>query len=117
MRNTVNTGPTPEVAGSAVETRVVDRRRDRYDAYVGRPSKWGNPYVVGRDGARGECVQRFQEWLQLRPELIAAAKRELRGKVLGCYCAPQGGVGPDDPLVCHGQILARAARGDYDPHG
>lgn len=116
MRNTINTQLTPRPGGAADATLVVDRRRDHFDVYIGRPSKWGNPYVVGRDGARDECVQHFQEWLQRRPELIAAAKRELRGKVLGCYCAPQGGVGADDPLVCHGQILARAARGDYDSH-
>src|ERR1700674_4289922 len=24
--------------------------------YVGRPSKWGNPFVIGRDGARDEVV-------------------------------------------------------------
>lgn len=99
---------------STGETRVVSRRRDRYDVYIGRPSKWGNPFVVGEHGDPLDCVNRFREWLLQRPDLIAAAKRELRGKVLGCYCARQGGVGPDDPPVCHGQILARAARGDYD---
>jgi hypothetical protein len=96
------------------ETRVVNRRRDRYDVYIGRPSFWGNPFVVGSQGDRGECVRLYEAWLRQHPDVIEAAKRELRGKVLGCYCARKGGVGPDDPLVCHGQILARAARGDYD---
>lgn len=98
------------------ETRVVNLRRDRYEVYIGRGrgSKWGNPFLVGVDGERRECVRKFEAWLREQPDAIEAAKLELLGKVLGCFCARKGGVGPDDPLVCHGQILARAARGDYD---
>ncbi|MHB8407807.1 MAG: DUF4326 domain-containing protein [Acidiferrobacterales bacterium] len=31
-----------------------------YDVYVGRPSKWGNPFVVGRDGSRSEVIQKYR---------------------------------------------------------
>lgn len=30
--------------------RTVHCRKERYHAYIGRPTKWGNPYVVGRHG-------------------------------------------------------------------
>jgi hypothetical protein len=36
-------------------------------------------------------------------DLVATAKRELRGKVLGCWCAP---------LPCHGHVLACIADAD-----
>lgn len=57
--------------------------------YVGRPSKWGNPYVVGKDVKNNkEACERFHDYLEAHPELKEAAKRELRGKDLMCWCAP-----------------------------
>ncbi len=68
--------------------------------YIGRPSKWGNPFVVGKHGARGECIAHYREWIKTQPQLQADAKRELRGKVLVCFCKP---------LACHGDVLAEIA--------
>ena len=65
-----------------------------------RPSKWGNPYVIGKDGTRGEVIAQYRDYLAQRPALAAAAKRELRGKDLICCCAP---------LACHGDILLEIA--------
>lgn len=81
--------------------RVVHCRRDDYDVYVGRPSKWGNPFVIGYDGTRAEVIAQYEAWIKTQPELMAALP-ELKGKVLGCYCAP---------LPCHGDVLARLANG------
>jgi hypothetical protein len=44
-------------------TRVVHCRREKYDVYIGRPSKWGNPFVVGRDGNRLEVIKKYRLWL------------------------------------------------------
>lgn len=68
--------------------------------YVGRPSKFGNPFVVGKDGDRNECVEKFRDYLKAQPELLAAARSELRGKDLVCFCAPQR---------CHAEILIEVA--------
>lgn len=68
--------------------------------YIGRPSKWGNPFVVGKDGERGECVMLYEDYLMSHPELIKAAQEELRGKSLVCWCAPR---------ACHGDILMKVA--------
>ncbi|HTZ62688.1 MAG TPA: DUF4326 domain-containing protein [Solirubrobacteraceae bacterium] len=81
------------------EPRAVHCRRERHHVYIGRPSKWGNPFVVGRDGARGECVELYEQWLRENAELMAALP-ELRGLVLGCWCAPR---------ACHGDVLVRLA--------
>lgn len=67
--------------------------------YIGRPSKFGNPYQIGPDGNRAEVLAKYEIWLRNQPHLMAALP-ELRGKVLGCYCKP---------LRCHGDILARLA--------
>ena len=34
-------------------TRVVNCRKDSYDIYIGRPSLWGNPFEIGKDGMNG----------------------------------------------------------------
>lgn len=68
--------------------------------YVGRPSVFGNPFVIGRDGSRNEVIRKYEAWLLDRPALVARAKRELRGKSLVCWCAPQR---------CHAHVLMRVA--------
>lgn len=65
---------------------------------IDRMSKWGNPFVLGRDGDRDTVIGRYQECLPSQPSLLAAVG-ELRGKAFGCWCAP---------LRCHGEILAAA---------
>lgn len=80
---------------------VVHYKRDRYNVYIGRPSKWGNPFSIGKDGDRAEVIAKHREWLQHQPKLLQAIKDgELTGKVLGCWCAP---------LPCHGDTLAELA--------
>jgi hypothetical protein len=86
---------TPAVV--PVRPRVVHCKRAAYDVYIGRPSVWGNPYVIGRDGDRATVIRKYRDMIQGRPALLARAKRELAGKTLGCYCAPQ---------ACHGDVLA-----------
>lgn len=81
---------------------VVHCKRQPYDVYIGRPSKWGNPFVIGADGTRGEVIAKYEAWA-LKKGLKEQAQRELRGKVLGCWCSP---------MPCHGDVLARWARGD-----
>jgi len=79
--------------------KVVHCKRARYDVYIGRPGKWGNPFQIGRDGTRAQVIARYERWLATQPELLAALP-ELAGKTLGCWCAPR---------ACHGEVLARLA--------
>lgn len=66
------------------------------DVFIGRPSKWGNPFVIGKDGDRAEVIAKYRAWIATQPHLLAALP-ELRGKRLACFCAPQ---------ACHGDVLA-----------
>lgn len=81
--------------------------------YVGRPSKWGNPYthlggIMEGDRARvllhvptrDLAVEAYETWVRQQPDLLAALD-ELRGKVLGCWCAP---------LPCHADVLVKLLR-------
>lgn len=84
---------------------VLNKRRATWDAcavgvYIGRGSKWGNPYRIGRDGTRADVLALYRLHLAARPDLVAAARAELRGRDLVCFCAP---------LACHGDILNEVA--------
>lgn len=86
---------------------VLNRRHDEIppDAvYVGRPSKWGNPFIVGVDGDRNGCLVQYEEWLMNNPQLLMQFE-ELRGKTLVCWCTP---------LPCHAHILMRFLDIDVD---
>lgn len=82
-------------------TTVVHCKKAPYDIYIGRPSKWGNPFVIGQDGTRAEVIEKYKEWFWKQPELVKAIP-ELKGKVLGCWCSPG---------KCHGDFLAEVANG------
>lgn len=76
---------------------VVHCKREPFDVYIGRPGPWGNPFVVGKDGTRDEVIEKFRRWVTTeRLDLFWRAQRELGGKTLGCWCAPQ---------ACHGDVL------------
>ena len=77
--------------------------------YVGRPTKWGNPYshlesqvTVVKVATREEAVEKFRTLLLDSPTLVERAKAELKGKDLVCWCAP---------LSCHADILLEVANG------
>jgi hypothetical protein len=84
--------------------------------YVGRHSdpsigKWGNPFTHESSylaailvSTREEAVERYRNYIIQRSDLMAALP-ELRGKVLGCWCAPK---------PCHAYILAELAD-KFDP--
>jgi len=78
-------------------TEVVNARNSDYDVLIARPSKWGNPFIVGRDGNREQVIKMYEVHLRRRPDLLASLP-ELVGKRLGCYCKP---------LPCHGDVLIR----------
>lgn len=85
-------------------TSVVHCRRDEYDVYIGRPSKWGNPFQVGVHGTRRQVIDMYREWILTQP-LLLASMEELRGKVLGCWCKPSD---------CHGDVLVELCDGKMD---
>lgn len=79
---------------------VVHCKKEPYDIFIGRGSKWGNPFIIGIDGTREEVCQKYRIWIKTQQHLLDSLY-ELEGKILGCYC--------DKKFVskglCHGCIL------------
>jgi hypothetical protein len=93
--------PAPDERDGVTTTVVnLNRANGRYTRYIGRPSEWGNPFVIGRDGTRDEVCDKYEALVRARPDMMARIKAELKGQVLGCYCKPQR---------CHGDTLAKIA--------
>jgi len=73
---------------------------------VDRTTKWGNPFIVSYahepswNMSREESIQSYEKYLKSRPSLVSAAKSELRGHDLICWCSP---------LPCHADILIEIA--------
>jgi Domain of unknown function (DUF4326) len=85
-------------------TTVVHCQRDPYDVYIGRPSRWGNPFYIGTHGTRLEVIQKYADWIATQPDLLRDLV-SLRNKRLGCWCAPE---------PCHGDVLAILADTLYE---
>jgi len=95
-------------------TKVVHCKRERYDVYIGRGPGciWGNPFSH-KDGTlakhkvdtREEAVEKYREYILNKPELLECLE-ELKGKVLGCWCAGKVPLTENDkPFRCHGQVI------------
>lgn len=82
-------------------TTVVNIKTDKkFDVYIGRPSKFGNPYRIGKGQTRSEVLLAYSVYFEVRmnkDDDFRKAVEALRGKTLGCYCKPQ---------PCHGDVIA-----------
>ncbi len=77
------------------KTTVVNINNSEHQVYIGRPSKYGNPFRIGKDGTRLEVITKFKAWLLGNKKLMNDIM-ELDGKILGCHCKPKR---------CHGDVL------------
>lgn len=87
--------------------------------YVGRPTKWGNPFPVGsavntkgcthtifvRDSATSVAL--FRLWVWANDLNRIQAVEELRGKDLACWCPLEDEYGNRVP--CHADVLLELA--------
>ena len=91
-----------------MKTTVVHCKKANFDVYIGRPSKWGNPFshVKGTKATflcidRNEAVASYRKWITKGDgKHLLQDLHQLKGKILGCWCKPQS---------CHGDVLAELA--------
>lgn len=84
-------------------TTIVNKyHKVSYDIYIGRPSKWSNPFshlenttAKYKVATREEAIEKYKEYIMTQPQLLACLW-ELKNKTLCCYCAPK---------LCHGNVL------------
>lgn len=79
--------------------KVVHCKKEQFDIYIGRPTKWGNPFSIGKDGTREEVIKKYENYLLGNTDLMNSL-HELKNKTLGCWCKPKD---------CHGDILLKYA--------
>lgn len=78
--------------------------------YVGRPTKWGNPYTVGMFGDRESVIAYFRKFAACDNQGgrdLREAIEELRGKDLACWCPLVDKHGNRVP--CHADVLLELA--------
>ncbi|HZF92039.1 DUF4326 domain-containing protein [Streptomyces sp.] len=117
-----------QIALDTQPRRIQRRRTKGWRApagarYVGRGTRWGNPYLVQQCGptyavidsrtqgvvyggrheheARRVAVDWYGSWAASQSGLAAAARRQLAGRDLMCWCPP------DQP--CHADVLLELA--------
>lgn len=83
-----------------MKTKVVNKKKEPFDVYIGRGSKWGNPFPVLNYSKeeRDRVCDEYEKWFWTT-DLINDI-HELKGKTLGCFCKPKR---------CHGDFLAKLA--------
>lgn len=80
--------------------KVLNKRKSfpKGAIYVGRPSKWGNPFKISPSLSREEAIKQYRKYLY-ESGLINDI-HELEGKDLVCWCSP---------LPCHADVLLELA--------
>lgn len=78
------------------KTTVVNIRKSGHDIYIGRGSKWGNPFYMPNESHRAYVIDLYEDYARdtfTREDLLP-----LVGKRLGCFCKPK---------ICHGDVLVK----------
>lgn len=90
------------------EPKRVQRKRTKgwkmplNTVYVGRPSKWGNPYPMMSKVNRFAIILAYEEWLRKKLVGNPAFLDELKGKDLACWCSLD--------KSCHADVLLTILR-------
>jgi len=66
--------------------------------YIGRPSKWGNPFKVSECGLE-KSLELYEKWLEKKLKEDPSFLEPLRGKDLVCFCSLSS--------PCHGDVIIK----------
>lgn len=67
--------------------------------YVGRPTRWGNPFQITPETNREEAVELYSRFISSLEKIWI--RKDLRGKNLACFCPLN--------VACHADILLKIA--------
>lgn len=106
-RKQVEAGETV-VANIMVDKQLIAwAKKNKLYRKIGRPTRWGNPFVLGKHGDRPTCIANYQKYFLEKKELHEQLD-DLKQKVLGCYCYPES---------CHGHVLVKFLKTRPKTHG
>jgi hypothetical protein len=98
---------TPPIMPSRIQWRRSRAGRQPVNrTYIGRPTKWGNPYKIGtghRTAKEAVTLYRRDLIAGSLPVTIDDVRRELNGKDLVCWCKLDA--------LCHADVLLGFANG------
>lgn len=85
---------------------VVNKNKSTFDVYIGRGSKWGNPYPINleKGHSREVVIELYKTWIGTMIDcnrITIDDLLSLDGKRLGCYCKPK---------PCHGDVLVELVK-------
>ena len=94
--------------------KIVNLKNEKYDVYIGRGSKWGNPYshleeskAQYKTKTRAEAINRYEDWIRNGDgKYLLEHLSELENKTLGCFCKPKS---------CHGDVLIKLITEKQNP--
>ena len=78
---------------------------------IDRRSEWGNPYKPKGNSIDKvyTCIQKYAQWLDSRHYLKKRIPKELKGKVLACWCKKDRKGISAALQPCHGDVLSAIA--------
>ena len=84
-------------------SRAAGWRMPAHTRKVDRSTPWGNPFRVGDRGipTTVAAIRKYRAWLAVHPQVRRAAREQLAGWNLACWCPLDG--------PCHADVLLRAA--------
>ena len=93
--------------------RIIQRKRAKGwkmpegTVFVGRPTKWGNPFPVSSTMSPQDTVRRYRNYIHASIRYGGISLEELRGRDLSCWCGDwtQG----DPEIDCHAMVLLEMA--------
>jgi len=94
----------PKLPKRVERCRTAGWRMPDAAVYVGRPTRWGNPFPITT--SRQHAVDQYAAWLPSQPGLMLSARQTLKGRDLVCWCPL------DQP--CHADLLLQIANSDAD---
>ena len=98
--------------------RVAGWRMPPNTVYVGRPTRWGNPFpltpAAERSHAKGEefyyrlSVEAFSSWIEGEEQagFRSDIRLKLKGKDLACWCK--------EGMPCHADVLLQISNEEVD---
>ncbi len=89
--------------------RVGRRKISPKLVYIGRPSKWGNPFKVSKDRTAQEAVELYKEYIENADLPI----NELWNRDLACWCG-EWILGTEPEIDCHGVVLMQLASKSFN---
>jgi hypothetical protein len=100
LQQTLQAGQTITVNFRSHQNLIVWAQAHDLFVRIDRLSIWGNPFELDKDGDRATVIANYRDhYLPHKPSLLIRTD-ELKGKALGCWCAPE---------ACHGDVLAGEA--------